>query len=583
MPADVVFSAVAAVLAAWLLGRSLPRGENRRFWIAAILALALVSMGVRLLVPVMALWQSPHDDLALVTQAYGLLHGNWLGDWTPFTLIKGPGYAFVLVAARELQVSPIIFVQAALVLSAAYLVSALRGIVGRTWLLVVIFGAVVLNPAYVGDAASRVYRDGIIGPAVLVLIALAVVIARASAHGTVTMPARFALAPLCFGGTAAFLALTKSDALTWAFLPAVGAAIATCAIASRKVTWGRFGKRLGISLAIGVATFACIWGAVATVNASRYGYFGAEDLKSGGAKNLWSSLTAIDGGSKRTFVSISKNQRAAAYRVSPTLQRMAPTLEAANGWKLLSCQSLAVCDESTTWQEMELRDAAVAAGGTSEQAFQKVMGDAASEVQDACAAKRLRCNGGSPIVGVGNLHDLRYRAWLTSAMQLVGQDLRFVSASASPRTGEAIPPDLDARVADIWRSTVLGVDGGTLSMFQGLISPESRTEVVRYVARAYSVFVSVGLLMTVVAAVGALCLRRQTRRIWSAIGASIAFASGVAVNVAIVAFLDANMGYLGQGAALYLLPSTPLLILSAGMGYAAVCATGSRFLVGRDR
>src|ERR1700722_18056994 len=57
-----------------------------------LIAVAVVRLAIVLNLPILFLPQAGHDDGLFMRLGASLASGNWLGDFSQFTLMKGPGY-----------------------------------------------------------------------------------------------------------------------------------------------------------------------------------------------------------------------------------------------------------------------------------------------------------------------------------------------------------------------------------------------------------------------------------------------------------------------------------------------------------
>src|SRR4030042_6665902 len=78
---------------------------------AVFAGLLVILVAVRLLlilgVPKMYQW-APYDDLYFAHLAHYLIHGQWLGPYDQFTLIKAPFYGFFLAASPMSGLPPLL-------------------------------------------------------------------------------------------------------------------------------------------------------------------------------------------------------------------------------------------------------------------------------------------------------------------------------------------------------------------------------------------------------------------------------------------------------------------------------------------
>ena len=68
--------------------------------------IALISLGIRSLIPQNVIFNSPQDDFLGVRLAGNIVTGSWLGAWDSKTLSKPPGYSLFLAVCHFLHIPP---------------------------------------------------------------------------------------------------------------------------------------------------------------------------------------------------------------------------------------------------------------------------------------------------------------------------------------------------------------------------------------------------------------------------------------------------------------------------------------------
>ena len=104
-------------------------------------------------------------------QASHLLDDRYLGDYSFLTLAKGPGYSFFVAAVYRLHLPLKLAEHGLRLVAIGVLAVAVARICRSRWLGVAIYGALALDPSYLGFAGSRVARDTLYGTESLLLIA----------------------------------------------------------------------------------------------------------------------------------------------------------------------------------------------------------------------------------------------------------------------------------------------------------------------------------------------------------------------------------------------------------------------------
>jgi len=112
-----------------------------------------------------------HDDGLFLSLASSIVSGNWLGDYSQFTLMKGPFYPLFIAASHVLHL-PLLFSQQLLYFLACILtVTALSPILRTSWHRIAIFGLLLFNPT--SFTIHQVLREGIYPALTLMVVAAA--------------------------------------------------------------------------------------------------------------------------------------------------------------------------------------------------------------------------------------------------------------------------------------------------------------------------------------------------------------------------------------------------------------------------
>src|SRR5690606_12220056 len=136
-------------------------------WWMALSTLLYVAVAMSL--PVALFANFGHDDGLFWRQAHALLSGDWLGAYSQFALMKGPGYPVFLAFNRVTGLS--VSVSQALLYSGAcaLLAFSVFRITDRRWLALLLFLAMQWHPMAL--AWDRILRDNISAAQVLLLLA----------------------------------------------------------------------------------------------------------------------------------------------------------------------------------------------------------------------------------------------------------------------------------------------------------------------------------------------------------------------------------------------------------------------------
>jgi hypothetical protein len=252
------------------------------------------------------------------------------------------------------------------------------------------------------------------------------------------------------------LIFTRSEAI-WLLFPTLAGIVALLAYLYKKGFM--FPRKLItrfilMGIISGCTSFGMPYLVITQANKYAYGSAAIESYYSGEyarAFKLWEGVK--NGEDPRLFITVSKSQRSAVYKISSTAALLEPYLDGApnTGWKTQSCNSpLQVCDESALWFGWELRDAAIAAGNLkNESEFQKFFKQIGDDIERACQERSLSCGPPGLTSGAKNLTAYPLRQLLDTTVKMI--DVTLNSASVEDitfsNTGEP-------NTQPIWKSVV---------------------------------------------------------------------------------------------------------------------------------
>lgn len=385
------------------MGRRVARRPSRIQgpWLA-VAVITAAGLGLRAAIPPIVVWNSPHDDEALMNIAASIMRGEWLGTWgiqqVPHTLLaKSPGYSIFLAATHWTGLGPQVITYGVYLVGALLLATTLHPQLGRRWF-VAFYALLALNPIVFSPLFSRVYRDQLTASLALLALGLGAHLAHQYSREGPWRPrhhwATVANAAL-LGVVIGWLSITRGDTV-WVVLAAVGAFVAGMLPAVRRLSrtsWIRIGG--GAALVAVLATAAPV--GVAMLNQHYYSVRLVEDYSAGtfaDAVTLWASVK-VEGSDD--FQLVSSPQRAAVYAVSPSARLVQPLLEDQdNRWIAHNCtwqrDVATVCNDYGAYFAWALRDAAFRAASMSTAAeFQAYFASLADEIEAACDSGELTC------------------------------------------------------------------------------------------------------------------------------------------------------------------------------------------------
>ncbi len=334
--------------------------------------------------PLNVLAGAQHDDGLYISLGRYLAEGRWLGPFSQFTLMKGPGYPAFLAVNNWLG-TPIGFSQALFHCAAvsAFVIVAHRFM--RSWLLsALLFTLLLWQPVSLSTPLLRVLRDRVYFDQLLILLAAMAWALFGDGRKGRVVAAFFA------GAVLGWFWLTREEGV-W-ILPALGVlAVAASIQAYRRQ---RFLAIVG-TIAIVLAVFAATQIAFRAVNAWTYGTFVGVDFKEANFRRALGALDSVRSGGTKPYVSITHEAMRLVSAVSPAFASLETYFEGpGRSWEQFGCPIYpGSCGEiSSGWFMWALRDAAARAGHFSSPAESSAFfGSLADEVEAACARGALRC------------------------------------------------------------------------------------------------------------------------------------------------------------------------------------------------
>ena len=120
---------------------------------------------------------SLRDDLLMVKMANSILQGEWLGEYSEFTFIKGVTYPLFLSFCCVLHIPAIIANSSFYALSVVAFVFAIKPLVNNYLYLFLIYVILILSPvSYATLTVAHIYRDDIYYSLILILVSCYVAI-----------------------------------------------------------------------------------------------------------------------------------------------------------------------------------------------------------------------------------------------------------------------------------------------------------------------------------------------------------------------------------------------------------------------
>ncbi len=384
------------------------QGKRNILWFALYALIAVASLWLRGVAPVMAIANATHDDFLFVRLAYFLGAGQWLGPYDNLTLAKGMAYpAFILAAF--LAGLPLKIAEQLVYLAVAGLAAALvTRMAGRCLIGLILFAVLAFNPSLWHPELARVIREGLYGSLSPALILLAVGALLGHRWGWRLFPHRLALF-VAAGLVAGVYWLTREEGVWLA--PPLGILV-LAVLLDAAASWRRgerrsAGRLLAGTIAGGAAAAlvaAAIVGAVALANQRSYSLLVTNEYHSSGFPAAYGALSRVRHDAWRRYVVFPKDAREKAYAVSAAARELKASLDGEQGeaWRRVGCFARPIdpCTEiQAGWLMWAVRDAAAAAGHyTSAREADAFYRRLAGEINAACEDGRLSCLSAPPSV-----------------------------------------------------------------------------------------------------------------------------------------------------------------------------------------
>jgi hypothetical protein len=327
-----------------------------------------------------------HDDGLFMTLGRHLAEGNWLGPFSQFTLMKGPGYPAFLAVAQWLGIS----VTLAHALFHCFAITAFVAILHRfvkSYLLSgLMFALLLWHPVTLSVQLLRVFREEIYYGQVLLIMAAVTAALFCAFDGR-----RRVLFAILGGTVLGWFWLTREEGV-W-LLPGIAIIVAASAWSAYRA--GRT-RQLLASLSIIICTFAFMQIGFRAGNLWAYGKFVGVDVKEANYVRALGVIDSVRSGGNKPFIPVTKSARERIYAVSPTFASLRDYFDGPRelGWVTITCQFYPEsCGEiAAGWFLWALREAASQRGYYASPAKASAFfGKLADEISAACARSELVC------------------------------------------------------------------------------------------------------------------------------------------------------------------------------------------------
>jgi len=263
------------------------------------------------------------DDRLFVALAEHILHGDWLGPYDRFTLVKGPFFSIWIAAAFLAHVPLTLSYQLLHIAACGLLLVALRPIVPSGVGRLALFAVLLFDPSTYSAMASWVIRDAIYMPMTIVILACVVALLT-RLHGS---PRHLVAWSVGLGVVLAAYWTTREEGV-W-IVPGAGVALLFALVSVWRARTAAVAKSAVLLLPAALCA-AGVFG-VCALNQRHYGVFTVVDMKSPGFTQANGALMRVHHENWNQFASVPQEVRLKIYAVSPAFAELRGFLEGPPG------------------------------------------------------------------------------------------------------------------------------------------------------------------------------------------------------------------------------------------------------------
>ena len=281
-------------------------------------------------IPITAFPSQVYDDDMMVEMAINIRAGEWLGDYTSNTLVKGPFFPFLLAVINFLGFSYINTMNIIYALACMYFIYTIKDVFKSKISIGVIYTILLFNPvSFAFWTLQRVYRNGITLAQVLIIIgSMFACYRRKDEKCTKMIP--FAV----LGGlTLASLWLTREDGI-WIipFVLTVIAIIIVYTVLHNKEEKKIMVKKIAVSI-IPMLLLIVSLNIVRAINYHYYGVYEYNEINDGYFGKVIKTIYSIETNEDIQYVTATRNKLKMLYENSETLKSIENKLEESmNAW-----------------------------------------------------------------------------------------------------------------------------------------------------------------------------------------------------------------------------------------------------------
>ncbi len=369
-----------------------------------------------------------HDDGLFLINAYQILTGHWLGDYSQMTLIKGAGFPLFLAANAVLGIPVTLSIAIFYLFSCVLIANTLHKTgVNKYWVLAV-FVVILFHPELF---PARITRDNIYS-------ALALIILSGVINFLFTPSAQnlrlINIVP--YGLALGFFWITREEGI-W-IIPGLLLLLFLKALQLKKQNASVhyiFYRFSGFFLT--AILFVC---SIAVINYYKYGKFEVVDFKGQAFSQAIKSLNSVDVGEDLPYLPVSFAKRQIIYKVSPSFVQLKDYFEdKGKHWTAFGCAIYPqTCgDYAAGWFMWALRDAVASKGYykkpiTAAEFYNNIT----KEIETACDTGVIKCKTNPvpfmPNITITQLKEFPEKMLLAFKIAMVQLPLAVIDNSWEP-------------------------------------------------------------------------------------------------------------------------------------------------------
>lgn len=340
---------------------------------------------------------APHDDLLFFRLAENIANLKWLGVFEQTTLIKGFSYPFFLSTSIFFKF-PLRLLEACLICVASfYFVMSVRKMIPNSFLSVALYVVIIFYPFQYSLIDFRLLRDMIYFPLILIIISALFFIYLDAANKTNERISRL-FHPAILGFAFFFFWHTREEGI-WIAPTLLIFSFFLC----RKYLHEKNIDTLLKKIVVVILAFGLLQSILVGLNAYKYRTIVVTILKNSNFQSGYASLHRLDS-NKSLYEDISKRDWDALFLASPSVAELQPFVqgEGYRFWTTITCDAmrsqgynlaLSGCPNIMPPGNVQfaLMDALFQIGYRNPADISQYMGRVALEIDNACDAKKLKC------------------------------------------------------------------------------------------------------------------------------------------------------------------------------------------------